>query len=318
VSSAVSSVASAGPKRQLVPTAFDVETTSEEESAASSRSSSAKRLNLDMAFTFGVSTLQNTRLVDPEDRVIELLGINDTKVSLFGVVDGHGGSNCASFVSHILPRVISEEVARRLSGDEPLLDETWGSVLEDSFLRVSQEWDCQGIPTSGAVATVVLVSKRSCLVAHAGDCKVIASLADDSYVELTRDHRCSDPDEARRVEEAGGVIFNGRVEGRLLPSRAFGDINVRMAGSGALLDCISPEPELCYHHVEDNQDGFVIVASDGLFDVVPCAKAVHEVRKILKNSGDPREAADRLVNLASKRTSDDISVVVLAFKGASA
>jgi len=276
--------------------------------------SSSKRHNSEMHFSSGISTLQNTRQNASEDRVIEHFDVNQTGICIFGVVDGHGGADCASFVAQQLPQMITVEASKIAGNMDSLLNESWGSVLEDSFRKVADKWDTEGAPTSGAVATLVLVSKRSCLIAHAGDCKVIASLPDDSYVELTRDHRCSDPDEAERVEEAGGIVFNGRVEGRLMPSRAFGDINVRTKANGDLLDCIAPEPDICYHHVEEDRDGFVIVASDGLFDVVPPARAVAHVRRSLEENGDPEYAAKRLVGLASKRSTDDISIVVLSFR----
>jgi len=280
---------------------------------ASSRVS-FKNYDFGANFSTGISTLPNSRTTSPEDRVVAHLSLNNSGVSLFGVVDGHGGGACANYVSEALPRVIEKAYTNMEGGGaNSLLNESWGSILEESFQQVAHEWDHAGVPASGCVATLVLVSNRSCLIAHAGDCKVIASLPDDSYVELTRDHRCSDPEEAERVELAGGVVFNGRLEGKLMPSRAFGDINVRMRENGDLIDCIAPEPDLCYHQVEDDRDEFIIIASDGLFDVVPAARAASYVRRSLIEHGSAGKAAAGLVQMAAKRTTDDISVIVLSF-----
>lgn len=273
-----------------------------------------KDMDIEARFSSGVGTLQGWHHVVSEDRVIEdviCLG-SETKLGLFGVVDGHGGGECATFVAKNLPLQIETQVSQRRDLRE-LMCEAWGSLLEDSFIQVARDWDEQGLKQGGAVATLAVVADRSCLIAHAGDCKVIASLPGGSFAELTRDHRCSDPEEAERVMLAEGQVRNGRVEGRLVPSRAFGNIDVRTRPNGVVLDCIAPEPDICFHTVEKEIDGFLIIASDGLFDSLSPAQAVSHVRSTLEEGYCASDAADRLIQFVG-RSRDDVSVIILSFR----
>lgn len=40
---------------------------------------------------------------------------------------------------------------------------------------------------------------------------------------MTHDHRTDDPEEVRRIEQAGGFLFKGRVVGVLAVTRSLGD-----------------------------------------------------------------------------------------------
>src|SRR5689334_5510418 len=116
-------------------------------------------------FSSGVST--KTHHIESEDRIIEALDVGDSGVSIFGVIDGHGGGDCAAYISKALPQVIISEANKRQLRSSLLNDDSWGVVLEDAFEKVSNDWDNKGTVASGAVATLVLVSKRTCLIAHA-------------------------------------------------------------------------------------------------------------------------------------------------------
>ena len=63
-------------------------------------------------------------------------------------------------------------------------------------------------------------------------------------------------------------------------------------------------------------DEFIIVASDGLWDVLPSQDAVQLARKALQAGQTPQEAAEKLVAVALKRrTSDNVSVVCIDLVG---
>jgi serine/threonine protein phosphatase PrpC len=76
---------------------------------------------------------------------------------------------------------------------------------------------------------------------------------------LSFDHRASDPNEQARVKEAGGWIevVEGvhRVNGQLMPTRAFGDAYAKPA--------VSAEPYVTALEIKDI-DEFVILACDGV------------------------------------------------------
>lgn len=51
------------------------------------------------------------------------------------------------------------------------------------------------------------------------------------------------------------------------------------------------------HTIDRNQDEFVVLASDGLWDHVSNAEAVEIVRTAAYEDGDPESAGDRLIQV---------------------
>jgi serine/threonine protein phosphatase PrpC len=84
---------------------------------------------------------------------------------------------------------------------------------------------------------------------------------------LTRDHVPARPDEAARVAAAGGAVARAarggklRLDGDLEVTRAFGDPGFQSRG-------LTAEPEFELHALEPGRDTFLILASDGVFEVL--------------------------------------------------
>lgn len=115
-------------------------------------------------------------------------------------------------------------------------------------------------------------------------------------------------------------------------SRSFGDIQFKAfdgspgpgkthggseedepGGIWAATQQVISKPEFTHFVVEDTFE-FVILASDGLWDVFSCQEAVNFTRKQLSLHGDLQKAASELIGKAMLRgTQDNTSVVVVAF-----
>ena len=127
---------------------------------------------------------------------------------------------------------------------------------------------------------------------------------DRSALALSSDHKPNRPDERARVMAAGGqVVYAGcwRVQGDLAVSRAFGDAHLKPYG-------VSSTPELSAISLTP-RDAFLVLASDGLWDVVDEQQCASSVLR----ASDPLGAARSLCDLASTRGSmDNITVLVVA------
>jgi serine/threonine protein phosphatase PrpC len=240
---------------------------------------------------------------------------NSQVVDLNVVIDGHGGSQTAVFLERELPLVIRKLCLERAHLLETNLRprEEWAKVMREAFQTCSDEWDRSAQThqekRAGAVTTMILVCGIHCLVAHVGDGKVVAS-SGDNYKELTTDHRADNPRERVRIESCGGTVVNNRVRGVLAPSRAFGDLLVRTDAQGNVNNMIiRPEPDLLPFDV--SCPGFVVVATDGLFDVIASEVIVTAVTLFLAGNSDATAAARYLAEHAAKRTDDDVSVIVI-------
>ncbi|KAJ0974079.1 hypothetical protein J5N97_016044 [Dioscorea zingiberensis] len=81
--------------------------------------------------------------------------------------------------------------------------------------------------------------------------------------ELTNDHHPSRDDERNRVEAAGGYVVEWagvfRVNGQLAVTRAIGDMPFKRYG-------VISNPEVTDWHAITNNDSYLVVASDGIFE----------------------------------------------------
>jgi serine/threonine protein phosphatase PrpC len=127
----------------------------------------------------------------------------------------------------------------------------------------------------------------------------------------SEDHSPKRQSERARVVAASGSVEAGRVGGWLGVCRAIGEFDMR---TGDKLPGLSDEPQSAHLALTPEHE-FVIVASDGLWDVVPSAEAVAIARKeLLAYDNDPAMAAEKLVEEARRRKSDDnvtVQVVTL-------
>eukprot|EP00882_Tetradesmus_deserticola_P005575 GHRQ01005870.1.p2 GENE.GHRQ01005870.1~~GHRQ01005870.1.p2 ORF type:complete len:124 (+),score=44.00 GHRQ01005870.1:1198-1569(+) len=122
---------------------------------------------------------------------------------------------------------------------------------------------------------------------------------------MSIDHKPNSREERTRIEDAGGVVVwagTWRVGGVLAVSRAFGDRPLKRY--------VIPTPDIKDEQLT-SEDDCLILASDGLWDVVSNQDAV----AIVKDIAEADKAARRLVDEAYQRGSNDnISCVVLKFR----
>ena len=137
-------------------------------------------------------------------------------------------------------------------------------------------------------------------MANVGDSTVIACINGKAEV-LSKDHKASDPEEVQRIERQGGAVLSGRINGYLAVGRALGDYNFR--------PFVSEIPFIRFGKLPV-ETKFVIIASDGLWDVVSHQEAVDAVIEL----ESPSIMAHKLGALAlRKRTRDNVTCGVILF-----
>lgn len=163
-------------------------------------------------------------------------------------------------------------------------------------------------------------------ISHVGDCRAVLS-HDGTAVQLTEDHKANLKHEKARIENAGGWVHNGRVNGALGVSRSFGDIQFKnfehcqghngdeheSKGIWGQHQQVVSKPDYTHFIIEDAYE-FMILACDGLWDVFSCQEAVNFVRKRLSVTMNVQQTAKDLISKAIERgTQDNTSVIVVAF-----
>ena len=151
------------------------------------------------------------------------------------------------------------------------------------------------------------------MVANAGDCRAVLCRRGKA-VEMSRDHKPACIRERKRIEASGGYVYDGYLNGQLNVARAIGDWHMeglkdRDGGSGPL----TAEPEVMQRRLTE-EDEFLIIGCDGIWDVFRSQNAVDFARRKLQEHNDPAICCKELVDEAMKRkSSDNVSVVVVCF-----
>ena len=168
--------------------------------------------------------------------------------------------------------------------------------------------------------------KQCILIAHIGDCRAV--LCDNGVaIPLTDDHTPSREDEVVRIKLSGSFISKKRVNGVLAVSRSFGDtmyksydetspaptswIDEESYGIWSKANAVISTPDFLELFVQPTYE-FIILATDGLWNIFSSTDAVDFVRSQLLAHGDAMLATNALVEQASKDGAvDNASVVVL-------
>ncbi|XP_010558044.1 PREDICTED: protein phosphatase 2C 37-like [Tarenaya hassleriana] len=250
---------------------------------------------------------------------------NTDNLHFFGVFDGHGCSHVAEKCRERLHEIVKQEV-------EVSTVEEWKGTMVKSFLRMDMEVSainsnrangedrntmscrcelqspqCDAV---GSTAAVAVVTPEKIVVSNCGDSRSVLC-RNGVAIPLSSDHKPDRPDELLRIQQAGGkvIYWDGpRVLGVLAMSRAIGD--------NYLKPFVIPDPEVTVTDRTD-EDECLIIASDGLWDVVPNETACGVARMCLRAAAEEghsacSDAAKLLTKLAlARQSSDNVSVVVV-------
>jgi len=188
-----------------------------------------------------------------------------------------------------------------------------GSRIRNVVKSLSEPFRPSSPPGKGSVPNATTLSRlveipaqqqsslrRVLYTANVGDARAVLCRGGKA-VRLTYDHKGSDKQEAKRIMDAGGFVMNNRVNGVLAVTRSLGDSSMKEFVVGSPF---TTETEL------GEDDEFLVIACDGLWDVAEDQKVVDLVRQM-----DAQEAAKYLLKYALEHfTTDNVTVLVIRFK----
>ncbi|CAF3347320.1 unnamed protein product [Rotaria sp. Silwood1] len=132
--------------------------------------------------------------------------------------------------------------------------------------------------SSGCTAVVTLLRDKQLFVANAGDSRCVVC-RNGRAIEMSVDHKPEDPQERTRIEKAGyKVTLDGRVSGGLNLSRAIGDHAYKKTPKLPPEEqAITALPDIRTLTLE-NQDEFMVIACDGIWNFMSSQDVVDFVR----------------------------------------
>jgi serine/threonine protein phosphatase PrpC len=232
---------------------------------------------------------------------------------LLAVLDGHAGEGAAQYVSQQLLDFIlqtkqfqqylrSDKVARTLDAAVDILSAALvqAYVDIDAAYRVYPQGD-----TSGSTAVCALITPSHILCANVGDSRCVVGTTDGKVIAMSEDHKPTIKEENARIENAGGFVMVGRVNGELAMSRAIGDYQYKQnAKLGPADQMVSCYPDIAVHR-RGPTDDLLVLACDGVWDVMTNVEAISFLQESLldDDNDDTGAAAARKV----KKRKDELS-----------
>jgi serine/threonine protein phosphatase PrpC len=239
---------------------------------------------------------------------------------LFAVFDGHRGAEAARFAAASLPLALAAAWGAPDAQPQASLAKAFVSVdaafrAVDAARAAGEAADsaASGAPPRparhpGATAIAALIWGDALYIANAGDCRAMLC-RDGCGAALTRDHTAEDPGERARITACGGTVARHGAAGKwrvgdaaIAVTRGIGDFDLREAG-------LTPEPEITRVDITPD-DEFILVACDGLWDVMDVEDVIALVQSTVK---EPSMVVKRIVAEALTRGSSDNITVIIAF-----
>lgn len=190
-------------------------------------------------------------------------------------------------------------------------------MLENAFLRLDNDLSREALPLngnvnmktlsvamSGAVTCTAYIDGPHLYIANVGDCNAVLGYVNENNMweanKLTTEHNSNNQKEVDRItsehpyNESETVIKMERLLGQLAPLRAMGDfrykwnkdvmkqVAVKYFGENVMPPnyhtppYLSAKPEIIYHRLT-HHDKFLILATDGLWDIISPLQAIRLV-----------------------------------------
>ena len=255
------------------------------------------------------------------------------------VCDGHGveGHEVSGFIKRILPKELSNSLFHKdiLTNDKNAKKKIY-NIIGETFIRVNEKLiSNESINSifSGTTCVSVIYTPIKLICANIGDSRAVIGKFDNHFkkwiaVNLSRDHKPTEEDEARRIYKKGGRIkpFIDEETGEevgpqrvwvkddevpgLAMTRSFGDRVAAIAGTICL-------PEIKEYYFSEG-DKFLILASDGVWEFIQSEECINIIGKFYLNN-NIEGCCEFLYNESKKRwikeeeVVDDITMLLAFF-----
>lgn len=240
------------------------------------------------------------KVIENENNVYK----NLNNINYYAIYDGHGGKDVSTFLEieihnyFLLPNIDYSDL-KKLKNH-----------IKNVFNHLQKKLDINYRNKSynkGSTALIVIIykdkeNKKHLYIINLGDCRSILCNGKNKSIQLSVDHKPSLDVEKKRIGKLGGSIYHDGYDWRvesLSVSRAFGDIDTK--------PYISHIPDI-YKKILNNTDKFIVLACDGLWDVMSNQEVTNF---ILKNINDKKNISKKLGEYAiQKGSTDNISIII--------
>ncbi len=242
------------------------------------------------------------------------------QIDFMGVMDGHGpkGEDVAMFVATNLCDTVLNFYEK---GHHFLESIETACLLIDKRMRSNNSLrDESGQIQGGSTCTAIWIKEKRIYSCNVGDSRFILSYKGKAF-PVTEDHKPMCKRERQRIYNAGGYVSEDRVNGILAVSRAFGDFQFKADHSLSKIDqLVTVVPDVFTVDIDNNID-FMVLASDGIWDVMSNQQVVdfveerlHSVKPINRIANLLIDTCDSLGPTLCGMESDNLTCIIAMFK----
>nr|GEV82812.1 probable protein phosphatase 2C 60 [Tanacetum cinerariifolium] len=212
-------------------------------------------------------------------------------------------------------------------------------ALEDNWSPEEGPHSNYDGPTCGSTACVAIIHNNQLVVANAGDSRCVLSRKGEGMFgrsewnakkenheqcrrlayNLSKDHKPDLEVEKERIYKAGGYIQFGRVNGSLNLSRAIGDMELKRDKT------LPPEKQILTANPDINSvelcddDDFLVLACDGIWDCMSSQQLVDFVSEQLKTESKLSAVCEKvfdrcLAPVSGGEGCDNMTMILVQFK----
>ncbi|VDO67718.1 unnamed protein product [Heligmosomoides polygyrus] len=264
---------------------------------------------------YAMASMQGWR-VDMEDAHVVEVSMADRDPykdwSFFAVFDGHAGNIAADDAAENIMRTLMEtpqfeKVTDELKQNGGVLCEKSIILLEDGikagFLKLDEnirtrlDSVSRSDDRSGSTAVCAMITPTHIIIANLGDSRAVVSRKDEGSFG-TEDHKVSDP--------------------FWLCFRALGDFEYKnVPGLEPNKQLVSPEPDVYVLERQKDKDEFLVVACDGIYDVMENEELCRFVESRLHVCDDLNQVCNDVLDAClSKGSRDNMTMIVVCFEAA--
>jgi len=261
-------------------------------------------------------SLQGKRKSNEDKAVIvENLGgsnQNINNINLLGIFDGHGGVGVSKFMKNNVGKYFLDKKIIKIFNHDLTFEKYTMKIfdkLQDKLFKKHPVIAKKSGSTTLLAFQHMLNGSLILYLVNLGDCRAVLCNKYNIPQQLTKDHKPNSLEERKRIQSLGGDIkWDGadwRV-GDLSLSRSMGDIDNS--------PFVTHKPEIFKYRIS-TQDKFIIMACDGLWDVLSNQEVVNFINEYLNQGLDPRKNnfAKLLGDFAIRSGSTDNVTILIQF-----
>lgn len=244
-----------------------------------------------------------------EDRYVAGLEIANG-FTAFGVFDGHNGDSVAAYCKERVEGHLRAAFSRIAEGSH-----TIGAALTSAIDALDDAGaDANMAKDVGSTACIAVLSRDEVWVANVGDSRAVMKSGGVAW-QMSEDHKPALEKESKRIYGHGGYLTNTdgtlRIMGGLNLSRSIGDWSMRplVISTPTIEHCarmhIATRRGQPYDVVREGMDEYMVIATDGLWDVIPNDLVVKTVDAHTHTRQGVHDALTELLAMSRTRGSTD-------------